>query len=155
VFVRYFAVVDRQFDDVVSEFEKGAFSWVASIAGAADDTGGRLLAELGFEVASRRIARRIDVRLGDAVRQPRVILVPIEWRAARAAALFPELSGVIEIAGIGPRTTQVGLSGSYDPPFGLAGKLADRALMHRVAELTVKNFVDAVARRLSDINQPV
>ncbi len=154
MFVRYFALFYREFDEVVAEFDRGAFSWVAGIAGAADDTGGRLLAELGFHVASTRVARKIDIRIGEAVRQPNVILVPIEWRAAKAAALFPELSGVIEIAGIGPAATQVGLSGSYDPPFGAAGKLADRALMHRVAEVTVKNFVDAVARRLSDVNQP-
>jgi len=155
MFVRYFAVVGRAFDDVVADFEAGTDTWITTLAGAADDSGGRMLGEIGFEVASRRVTRQIDVELGDPVRQPRVILVPIEWRAAKAAALFPSLSGVIEIAGIEPATTQVGLSATYEPPFGLPGRLADRALLHRVAEVTVKNFVDAVARRLGEVGQPV
>ena len=155
MFVRYFAIVDRKFDDVVADFDAGACDWITALAGAADDSGGRLLAELGFEVASRRVSRQIDVQLGDPVRQPRVILLPIEWRAAKAAGLFPSLSGVIEIAGITPATTQVGLSATYQPPFGLPGRLADRALLHRVAEVTVKNFVDGVARRLGAVGETV
>jgi hypothetical protein len=152
VFVRYFVAVDREFKDVTSAFLEGAGSWVPAVAATADESGGRLLSELGFEVGRRRISRRIEVRLGEPVSQESVMLVPIEWRAVRIAALFPALTGEVEIARIGGNLTQVGLSATYDPPFGLAGKLADRALLHRVAELTVKDFVDQIGRRLGGLD---
>jgi hypothetical protein len=155
MFVRYFVTVDREFDEVAREFLKGAASWVPAVAVSADSAGGRLLSELGFEVASRRISRRIDVKLGEPLRREGVMLVPIEWRASRVASLFPALTGDVEIAGIGANLTQVGLSGTYEPPFGPAGRLADRALLHRVAELTVKDFVDQVGRRLKGLEKPV
>lgn len=50
---------------------------------------------------------------------------------------------------MGVATTQLGLSASYEPPLGLVGKIANRALLHRVAEITVKEFVEKIAARLT------
>ena len=41
--------------------------------------------------------------------------------------------------------TQLSLRGSYTPPLGWVGEALDRALLHRVAESTVKEFVDRIA----------
>ena len=149
MFVRYFALVDRPFDEVARDFVTGAESWMPALAVTADAKGSRMLSELGFDIAYRRLSRRIDVRTGAAYGEDRVILVPLEWRSSRASALFPVLTGEIEIAMIGSSITQVGLSATYEPPFGAAGRSADRTLLHRVAEVTVKNFVDAIVKRLS------
>ena len=36
----------------------------------------------------------------------------------------------------------------YRPPLALVGRALDRALLHRVAEATIKDFVDRVAERI-------
>jgi hypothetical protein len=36
----------------------------------------------------------------------------------------------------------------YEPPFGRFGKHLDDALMHRVAEATVRELADSIAKRL-------
>ena len=49
---------------------------------------------------------------------------------------------------------QLAISARYDPPLGAVGRAIDRALLARVAEATVKDFLDrvrdSIARRLSD-----
>ncbi|HYM66470.1 MAG TPA: hypothetical protein VEW68_04195, partial [Patescibacteria group bacterium] len=103
--------------------------------------------ELGFEVGNRRIERQIEVEVGVPKRTSGATLVPIRWHSASASWLFPELNGQLEIAPLGPATTQLGISASYEPPLGLMGRIADRALLHRVAEVTIKDFLEGVGNR--------
>jgi hypothetical protein len=49
---------------------------------------------------------------------------------------------------LGPDLTQLSFQGSYTPPFGVPGLLLDRWVLHRVAEASVKNLVDRVAKAL-------
>jgi hypothetical protein len=55
------------------------------------------------------------------------------------------------IAALGPDLTHVGLRGSYQPPLGRLGRLADRTLLHRAAESSIKGFVDRVAMALEEV----
>jgi hypothetical protein len=41
------------------------------------------------------------------------------------------------------------MSARYRPPLGMIGRALDKALMHRVAEATVKDFLDRVGERLA------
>ena len=41
------------------------------------------------------------------------------------------------------------MSGRYSPPFGSVGEALDRALLHRVAEATVRDFVERVAASIT------
>jgi hypothetical protein len=52
---------------------------------------------------------------------------------------------------MGPARSQLSLSARYAPPRGAAGKLADRALLHRVAEATIQDFVDRTAEALASL----
>ena len=47
--------------------------------------------------------------------------------------------------------TQLAINVRYEPPLGIIGAVADRALMHRVAEATIKDFTDQVATRLHEL----
>jgi hypothetical protein len=51
---------------------------------------------------------------------------------------------------IGHTDVQVVFRGSYDPPFGGIGRLLDRALMHRLAEASVKSFVDQLCSAVNE-----
>jgi hypothetical protein len=148
VFVRYYVMISRPFAEVEAELTAGAEHWMPAMAQRANGHGVKLLSELGFDVGKRRIGRPIEVKLGAPTRTAGVTLLPVSWQAATQAGLFPALDGQLEIAKLGLTTTQVGLSASYEPPLGLVGKIVDRALLHRVAEVTVQDFMKRVGDRL-------
>jgi len=146
--LRYFVVVARPIDEIEAELVTGAQQWMPGLAWKSNGQGQRLLTELGFEIGTRRVAREIEVELGALRPMNGVTLLPIRWKAASQAGLFPALDGQLELAPIGKTRTQLGLSASYEAPFGVFGKIADRALMHRIAEITVKDFLDRIGDRL-------
>lgn len=148
VFLRYYVMIGRPFAEVETEVTADAEHWMPAMAQRANGHGVKLLSELGFDVGALRIGRRIEVKLGAPRRTAGVTLVAVRWRAATRAGLFPALEGQLEIAKLGLTTTQVGLSASYEPPLGLVGKIADRALLHRVAEVTVQDFMGRIGERL-------
>ncbi len=148
VFLRSHVVVARPAEQVEAAMVSGAKNWFPDVAGQANGNGQKLLAELGFDVGKRRIGRRIEVEIGAPKVAFGLIYMPIRWRAASEAGIFPTLDGELEIAPLGSRRTQLALSATYEPPLGLIGKLADRALLHRVAEVTVHDFLVRIGARL-------
>jgi len=69
----------------------------------------------------------------------------MSWKPAGLASLFPTLEADIELGELGPERTQLSISARYTPPLGSLGRVLDRALLHRVAEATVKDFLDGAA----------
>ena len=59
--------------------------------------------------------------------------------------MLPSLEGDLEVSPLGDDRAQLAISASYRPPMGWLGALSDRALMRRVAEATIKDFLDHVA----------
>jgi hypothetical protein len=148
VFLRSYVVVARPFEEVGAQMAKGAGNWLPAMANDANGGGEKLLSELGFDLGKRRVGRRIKVEIGAPKASAGLIFMPIRWRAATEAGLFPTLDGELEVAAIGNARTQLGLSATYEPPLGVLGKVADRALFHRVAEVTVKDFLERIGARL-------
>ena len=60
------------------------------------------------------------------------------------------MEGDLELAPFGPGITHLAMSGRYTPPFGEVGRGLDRALLNRVAEATVRDFVQRVAERIEE-----
>jgi hypothetical protein len=148
VFLRSFVVVERPFAEVEAEMASGAKKWVPDMATHANGDGEKLLSEVGFNLGTRRIGRRIKVDIGAPKTTTGLMFLPIRWRAATATGLFPTLDGDLELAALGSARTQLGLSANYEPPLGLVGKIGDRALFHRVAEVTIKDFLERIRKRL-------
>ena len=154
MFLRYFVTVGLAAHEVESAFDAGVELWMPDLVRKVNGQGMQLLSELGFEVGSRRIERKIEVTVGTPKRTAGATLVPIHWQAASTSWLFPELDGQLEIAALGSTTTQLGISASYEPPLGLVGKIADRALLHRVAEVTIKDFLEGIGKRFDPGTAP-
>ncbi len=146
MFLRYFVTVEMPPERVEAQISGEALASMPAIARQVTGEGARLMSDLGFDIGPARLEREIEITLGDARHTVGATLLPISWRAAAAPGLFPVLEGQLEIAGLGPATTQLGISAHYEPPLGVVGKIADRALMHRVAEVTVKDFLERVAK---------
>ncbi|MGH2680020.1 MAG: hypothetical protein ACRDG8_05980 [Actinomycetota bacterium] len=118
--------------------------WLPGLAEGANHRGDLLLAEVGFgEVV--RLKRTVVVELGRPVRSGPKTVFPLRWAASGAAGLFPSLDADLEIAPLRPGRTQLAMSARYVPPFGAVGRVIDRAVLSRVAEATLKDFLDRVA----------
>jgi hypothetical protein len=73
----------------------------------------------------------------------------LEWHASEGEALFPHMHATLIAYSLSPTETQLELVGSYDPPAGFVGAIADGLVGHRIAEAAAHRFVDDVAGRLS------
>ena len=74
----------------------------------------------------------------------------IEWKAASSAELFPSMKAKLLAYALGPNETQLDFTGKYEPPGGAVGQAADWLVGHKVAEASVKKFLDDVAGKLSE-----
>ena len=92
--------------------------------------------------------RSVAIELDPPIRLDSKTVLPLRWTATEASRLFPRLDADLEVARLGPRLTQLAMSARYEPPLGALGKAIDRALLHRVAEATLKDFLDRVATLL-------
>lgn len=150
MFIRYYLDLAVPFDDVEGALLAEPSTWVPGIALDAEAGGQRLLAEVGFDVdASRRVDKEVEIEIGEPYAIPAKTMLPITWKATAAERIFPQLEADIEIAPLGTSRTQLSISARYRPPLGPVGRALDRALLHRVAEATVKDFLDRVGEGIS------
>jgi hypothetical protein len=148
MFVRYYVEVPLPPEQVEAALLEAPAGWLSALAGEADQRGGGLLADVGVGPFGPRLGRRVAVRIGSPVRLRSKTLLPFTWRPTGGGGLLPDLEGDIELGELGPGQTQLALSARYRPPFGALGRTADWVLLHRVAEATVKDFLDRVATAL-------
>jgi len=148
MFLRAYLELDLPIAEVESALLRTPAEWIPRLASSAEEHGDQLLAEVGFPVSALQLGKRVEIELGPAVRTPGRTWLPVTWRATGPSGIFPTLEGELEVAALGPHLTQLGLSARYKPPFGLLGESLDRALLHRIAEATIRDFVERVAGAL-------
>jgi hypothetical protein len=149
MFARYFVEIAMEPDRVVAALREDPQAWLPGLAAEANHRGDDLLAEVGFgeRVRMRRLVR---IELGEPVRAATKTVLPMSWIATGAAGLFPEMEADLEIAPLAHGRCQLAMSARYVPPLGVMGRALDRAVLFRVAEATLKDFLDRVAERLVD-----
>jgi hypothetical protein len=148
MFVRYYLGLLVAFKDAEASLLDDPGTWVPGMLEAAENRGERLLAEVGFALDTRRIDKEIEIALGEPNRLTSKTMLPMTWRATGPERLFPQLDADLEVAALGPRRTQLSISARYRPPLGAFGRALDRAMLHRVAEATIKDFLDRVGERV-------
>jgi hypothetical protein len=154
MFVRYFLELPASFEAVEACLLDDPQSWVPGLLEDAEDRGERLLADVGFELDTRRVDKQVEVQFGTPYAIPSKTLLPMTWRATGPDVLFPQLDADLEVAALGMDRTQLSISARYRPPLGVAGRALDRALLHRVAEATIKDFLDRVGERIGAAERP-
>jgi len=98
---------------------------------------------LGLSREVRVQARELSERDGSAG-------LAIRWEVTGPGrGLFPVLDADIRLFPTGEQTTLLTLAGAYRPPLGAVGEALDRAILHRVAAATVRNFLSRVAADLA------
>jgi hypothetical protein len=151
MFVRYFVELPLPAAQVERALLASPAEWLSAMAGAAQERGDGLLTEVGVGPLDTRLRRRVTIKLGEPVRFPSMTSLPLIWEPAGLEGLLPRLDADIELGALGEDRTQLAVSARYRPPLGAVGRTADRVLLHRVAEATVKDFLDRLGREI--VNQ--
>ncbi len=147
VFIQDFVDVE-QTGDLVSERLSEGQGWLARLASDAGDDAHSQLVRLGPSALGDLVTREVRVRLGPPTPLEDGVVVPLRWEDARRPSLFPVLDGNLQVAPLGLERTRLVLYASYRPPFEGLGRALDQALLHRVAESTVRSFLHKVAETL-------
>lgn len=124
--------------------------WFTDLASAAEVDGETLRLQIGPTWGGGRVTREVEVVLGATRERGEACVVPIAWQASGMPGLFPVLEGDLELARLGSDRCRLTLSASYLPPLGDLGRSLDRALLHRVAQSTLRSFLARVAASLED-----
>jgi hypothetical protein len=148
MFARYFVELPEHHERVEHVLTDAPRAWLPGIATEANLHGDRLLAEVGVG-EKVRIAREVTIDLGTPMRLPTKTIIPLRWTATGVLGLFPSLDADLEIAPLGHDRCQLSMSARYVPPLGSLGRAIDRTVLFRVAEATIKNFLDQVRDNIS------
>jgi hypothetical protein len=70
------------------------------------------------------------------------------WTATRAPGLFPSMEGTLSLLPLGSRETQLDFHARYEPPLGVVGDALDAVAGRRVAEASLRRFIEDVCARL-------
>jgi hypothetical protein len=148
MFVRYYLELALPFEEVERTLLRSPQDWVPGLAQDAQAKGQLLLAEVGFGPPGRRVEKRVQIELGSPFRLASKTVLPMTWQATGPESLFPSLEADLEVAALSRDRTQVAISARYVPPLGAVGRAIDRTLLHRVAEASVKDFLDRTGEAL-------
>jgi len=146
MFIYSYAHIDRPFAEVNAAVLR-AIPRLSAWAGDAYRGGERLTATIGGTAV--RIAKSIEMTIDPPRIAAMETWIPIRWEATGPAAFFPRMEADIVVAAVGHEQTQIALRGSYTVPLRVVGRALDRTLLHRVAEASVKEFVDRIATSIS------
>lgn len=131
---------------------------IGELGDAAYRQGERLQAQIG--PGQSMIAKTVAMEVGPVQRRGDMDVFPIAWWATGASRLFPRMEGEIVVAPLGSEHTRISFQGNYQPPLGRVGEILDRTWLMRVADSTVKDWIDrlcaAVEERaaMSDLPEP-
>lgn len=147
MFVQYYGMVDRPFAAVEAEL-LAIGDGIGETAAVAYRHGEDLVARIG----GSGFAKSVLLDLKQPVRSAESTTIPLVWWATGTPALFPTMDAELTVAVVADNLTQVLFQGSYRPPLGAVGRVLDRALLRRFAEMSVKDFVDRLIAQLSPPN---
>ena len=97
------------------------------------------------------LSKLVRVQARDLAVTEESVGLAIRWEATGpGGVLFPVLDADIRLIRTGERACVLTMSGVYRPPLGALGQALDRALLHRVATATIRDFMAQVAARIAD-----
>jgi hypothetical protein len=141
MYIQHSVHINHSIADCTALLSRGPRTWFPRLS--ADHS-----AEVGLRVAGVSVRKRVMVDLGEPTKESGWTNVPVSWRATFPERLFPVMEGKIELAPVDARLTRLTVSGMYEPPLGRLGALLDDAVMHGVADATVKEVTESIAKLL-------
>jgi hypothetical protein len=141
VFVRHSIHIDHPVAACSEALLSGSKNWFPSM-------NDKNVGTVGVHIASVPVRKRVVVSLGKPIKTTTWTVIPLEWKATFPEHLFPSMSGRIEVAPVDKAVSRLTVSGMYEPPMGNIGKQLDKTLMQGVADATVKELAESIAKRI-------
>ncbi len=116
----------------------------------AERMGEQLIFDVGLGPRGRRVQRKVRASLSRVQPFGHGVAVHVEWQALRRPELYPTMAGTLRLERAGPNRCRLVLDATYRPPAGRVGAALDQALLHRVAEVSLRDFVARLVNRLTE-----
>jgi hypothetical protein len=150
MFVRDEVPIDVGFEVARDRLER-LDSWFLTASDQAYGEGIAGLARIGPRGPTPTMSRLTEIRFQSLATDDHRAGLALRWEARGSGGrLFPVLDADLTLTPAGENTTLLTLAGAYRPPLGSLGAELDRLLLHRVAEATIRNFLERVATALAD-----
>jgi hypothetical protein len=149
MFIRYYLELPLPASKVEHAMLDSPADWLSVVAGEAQRRGDHLLTQVGVGPMGSKLGRRVAIQLGQPVRFPSMTSLPLTWEPVGLDGVLPRLDADLELGQLGEDRTQLAISARYRPPLGVVGRTVDRVLLHRVAEATIKDFLDRVGAAIT------
>lgn len=141
MFVRHSVHIDHPVADCTTALMSGPRKWFPRL-------GGKNVGSVGVHIGGVPVRKRVVVTLGEPVKTATWTVIPIDWKATFPEQLFPRMTGRIELAPVDKTVSRLTVSGMYEPPLGKLGKQLNATVMQGVADATVKELAESIAKRL-------
>ena len=102
----------------------------------------------GLDIAAEAIVAIAEIPEVEAGMHGMKTRFALDWRAAHATGWFPVMEGELSIYPLSKDETQLDFEGQYQPPLGVLGGAIDLVIGRRIAEASVRTFIESVATRL-------
>jgi hypothetical protein len=97
-------------------------------------------------VGALGLSRVVEVQARELTERDGSAGLAIRWEVTGpGGGLLPALDADVTLVPAGDQATLLTLAGAYRPPLGSLGQALDRAILHRVAAATIRNFLGRVA----------
>jgi hypothetical protein len=141
MFVRHSVHIDHPVAACTEALMSGPRQWFPRLSG-------KNVGSVGVHIAGVPVRKRVAVTVGEPVRTATWTVIPLDWKATFPKQLFPSLTGRIELAPVDKNVSRLTVSGMYEPPLGKLGKQLDETVMQGIADATVKELAEAIAKRI-------
>ena len=152
MFVYYYAIVPLPLAAVetrLAETDAELEGWADEAYRHGEEWAGKLRVE-----GPAGAAKAVHFQLTPLTRTEKAVTLRMTWEATGTPGLFPQLDGDMTLSALDGNSTHISLRGTYRPPLGAVGKALDKVLLHRVAESSIKQFVDRIATSMSASGPP-
>lgn len=148
--IRCYDYVNHPYARVRDVLKHDALAVFQSATKAAASRAESVAAELHVDLGAIGVKKDIKISVEnveervDAMSAPSTQLA-LEWEAASQAGWFPLMKADLSIYPLTGTETQLDFWGFYEPPFGTVGKAINAVAGYRIAEASVRRFIDDVA----------
>jgi hypothetical protein len=148
-FVQDFKVIDLPYDQVASCFVSGVENLFEAGLGPARAESERLGSKVAPVKWPTVLGPTLELRQGPLRNAGNVLLAAFSWETGEMS-LIPCFDADVELAPFGSQQTSITLRGRYDPPLDAFGLRGQEALVQRLAESTLRAFLDGFCSILVD-----
>lgn len=152
--IHVYDYVNLPYDEVRERLTGDALGVFRDATKVAAERANSLASELRVNIGGIEVGTDIAIEVKSleevpaSGRSPAKTKLELEWEAAAMPRLFPLMRAELFIYPLTATETQLDLDGRYEPPLGVLGGVMDSVVGHRIAEVSVHQFIKDVAAYL-------